>query len=332
MDINLDIGIPTTPSGMAGEMPSEFDVVIIGGGPAGLTAALYTSRARLRTLIIEKLAIGGQVILTNEVEDYPGIERVAGVELIKVMEKQARNFGSYIISDAIEKIQDMDNGKKSIKTKSGREITAYAVIVAVGAAHRQLGVKNEVRLRGKGVSYCGVCDGAFFRNMEIAVIGGGDTAAEESVFLTRFAKKVYLIHRRDRLRAAKMLQERALSNAKIQPIFDTVVEEIEGEKAVEKIKLKNIKTNRQSELIVQGVFIFVGLFPNTEFLAGYMDLTAEGYIKADEDMGTQKPGIFAAGDCVDKKFRQIVTAAGDGAIAAYSAQHYVEHLKGTEYV
>ncbi len=329
MDIKVNLEMP----GHGGELvPQEFDVVIIGGGPAGLTAAIYNSRARLRTLVIEKLAIGGQVILTNEVEDYPGFERVKGIDLIQNMEKQARNFGTYIINDGIEKIEDRENGTKTIKTTSGKNFTAYAVIIATGAEHKMLGVPGEIKLRGKGVSYCGTCDGAFFRNMEIAVIGGGDTAAEESVFLTRFAKKVYLIHRRDRLRATKVLQERALSNTKIQPVFDTVVGEIIGEKAVEKIRLKNIKTNETRDLAVSGVFIFVGLTPNTEFLAGYLDMTDEGYIKTSAEMKTSKAGIFAAGDCVDKKFRQIITAAGDGATASYFAQHYVEHLKGTEYV
>ncbi len=326
-EFNLNLGVQKKETAL----PEVFDVIIIGGGPAGLTAAIYNSRARMKTLIIEKQAMGGQVILTSEVEDYPGFENVAGITLVQNMEKQARNFGTHIVYEEVEKIMDKGEAKE-LHCASGKIYKTCAVIIASGAGYRQLGALGEIRFRGKGVSYCGTCDGAFFRNQEIAVVGGGDTALEEAVFLTRFAKKVSVIHRRDTFRGAKIAQEKAFANPKIEFIYDTVVEEIAGDRGVEKVKLKNIKNGKVSDLAVTGVFIFVGLIPNTIFLKGFVKMDEAGYVEVNAEMKTSVSGVFSCGDCNIKTFRQIVTACGDGAVAAYSAQHYVDRVKGTEYI
>ncbi len=324
--------IDVNTAGDKGEIPEILDVVIIGGGPSGLAAALYNARAGLKVLVIEKLSLGGQIFLTNDVENYPGIEKVSGPELIKVMEKQARNFGAMFEFDEVNKLEEKEDNIKKVTTESGKTYKAYAIIVSTGAKYRDLGVPGEDKLRGKGISNCATCDGAFYKNMDVAVVGGGDTAVEEAEFLTRFANKVYIIHRRDRFRAIKSIQDRALNNAKIEPVLDSVVEEITGETGVEGINIKNIKTGEKKSLNVKGVFVFVGLLPNTNFLKGLIDMDDTNYIKVDAEMKTSKQGIFACGDCISKKLRQAITAAGEGAVAAYTAQHYVENLKGTEYV
>ena len=309
-------------------VPEISDVIIIGGGPAGLAAALYTSRAGLSTLVLEKLSVGGQIFLTYEVENYPGIEKTTGPELIKAMEKQALAFGAVIHSDEVLSITDSGKGLKEVKAASGVTYRAIAVIIASGASYRDLGVPGEKSLKGRGVSNCATCDGAFYRNVEVAVVGGGDTAVEEGLFLTKFASKVHVIHRRDKLRAIKTIQDRAFANPKMNFIYDTVVEEIQGEKGVESLKLKNVKSGAQSVLAVKGVFVFIGLVPHTGFLKGTVELDDQGYIIADAEMKTGVPGLFAAGDCIQKSLRQAVTAAGDGAVAADSARHYVEKIKG----
>lgn len=315
----------------AGEAPKDADVIIIGGGPAGLTAALYCGRAGLKTVIIEKLGAGGQITVTDHVENYPGVESIKGPELSGIMEKQAKTFGAFIAYDEVTGVND--NGKiKTVETASGAKYTCISLIIASGVKYKELGAPGEAKFKGRGVSNCATCDAAFYKNLDVAVIGGGDTAVEEGAFLTKFAKKVYLIHRRDRLRAAKIIQDRALKNPKMEFIFESVLEEISGVKTVEKIKIKNLKTDALREIPVAGVFVFVGFVPVTEFVKGFVDMDAGGYIKADSEMRTSREGVFACGDCIVKDLRQVVTAAGDGATAAFKAQHWVEKSKGTEYV
>jgi len=310
-----------------------YDIAIIGGGPAGLTAGIYASRARMKTVMVESVSVMGQLTMTDIIENYPGIDSINGYKLVDDMKKQAVSFGMEARMGTVEKIvKSPQNGGAIWKIfyESG-EVEALSVIIASGARARNLGVPGEEDLRGKGVSYCATCDGAFFKEKEITVVGGGDTAIEEAVYLTRFASKVNIIHRRDRLRAARILQERAMSNDKINFIWDSVVEEIRGEGKVQGVLLKNVKTGVNTELPCDGVFIFTGWKPNTEFLKGVLDLGDAGYINVDKSMRTDEKAIFACGDCCDKPLYQVVTACGDGAIAADAARKYVEELKGTAY-
>lgn len=301
-----------------------YDVAIIGGGPAGLTSGLYAARARLSTVILEKAAPGGQAATTDRVENYPGFpEGIEGPELAMKMEEQARKFGAEILLSEVEGLE-LQDGVKVLSTSEG-PVRARAVIIASGANARKLGVRGEDRLRGRGVSYCATCDGAFFRGQELAVVGGGDSAVEEALFLTRYASKVTIIHRRDRLRAAGVLQERAFSHPKISLLWDTVVEEITGRESVERLKVKNAKNGHRDEVPVKGIFIFVGMTPVTAFLPEVIRLTEEGYVVADEALRTSVPGIFAAGDVRFKMLRQISTAVGDGALAAMMAERYLAH-------
>lgn len=308
------------------------DIIIVGGGPAGLTAAIYNARSGYNVLMLEKLASGGQIFITAEVENYPGIDMISGPELSIVMENQAKKFGTRIEFDEVLRIEDGPGEYKTVHTASGMSYKAGAVIISTGARYKNIGVPGEELFRGKGVSNCATCDGAFYRNMEVAVIGGGETAVEEGEYLTRFASKVHIIHRRDRLRASKSAQEKAMKNPKINFIFDSVVEEIAGTGGVEKVMLKNLKSGAKTELMVKGVFVFIGLVPNTAFLKDYVEMDEQGYIKADSSMKTSKPGVFACGDCIAKDLRQVVTATGDGANASYSAQKLVDRLKGQEYL
>jgi thioredoxin reductase (NADPH) len=300
------------------------DVVIIGGGPAGLTAGLYTSRAKLKTLLIERGLIGGQVTITEFIENYPGFEEgITGAELSMKMEKQARRFGLEITQGSVQKTS-LQHKTKKILLEDGQELEAKSVIIATGAHPKLLNIEGENTYRGKGVSYCATCDGAFFKGENIAVVGGGDSAVQEGVFLTKFAKKVYIIHRRDQLRAEKILQERALSNQKIQFIWDTVVKKIEGDDSVRSLRLKNVKTGENSVLEVQGLFIYIGYNPNTEFLGNDIKFDTENFIITDEKMATSISGVYAAGDIRSNSLRQISTAVGDGAVAAVEAEKYIE--------
>ncbi len=301
-----------------------FDVIIIGGGPAGLTAGIYTSRARLKSLLIEKGLSGGQVTTTEFVENYPGFdEGVSGSELSSRMEKQAKKFGLEIIQAPVQKISLHEKIKK-ITLEGNQEYEAKSIILSTGAHPKPLGVEGEDRYRGKGVSYCATCDGAFFKGEKLAVIGGGDSAVEEGIFLTRFAEIVYIIHRRDQLRATKISQERAFSNPKIKFIWNSVVKKIDGEETVKTLHIKNVKTQEESVLDVQGVFIYVGYNPNTEFLKDVINLDENNYIITDEKMATSVPGIFAAGDVRANSIKQIAVAAGNGTTAAISAEKYIE--------
>ena len=302
-----------------------YDVIIVGGGPSGMSAAIYASRARLKTLLIEKAGCGGQIAITDHLENYPGFEEgINGFDLAMKMEKQARTFGCEISYGEVSCIETEDAIKKIILSDK-KEYFTKTIIIASGANFKKLGVEGEETFIGKGVSYCATCDGPFFRNKEIAVVGGGDSALQEALYLTKFATKVNLIHRRDQFRAAKILQEKVFAEKKINIIFDSVVEKISGNLSVEQLTLKNVKNGISSQLSVNGVFVFEGWLPNTKFLENSnIKLNEAGYIVTDDNMNTSVQGIFACGDVRQKILRQVVTAAGDGAIAAISAQHFIE--------
>ncbi|MDD5167413.1 MAG: thioredoxin-disulfide reductase [Syntrophales bacterium] len=313
---------------------SVYDIIIIGGGPAGLTAGLYASRANLRTLLIEGTASVSQITTTDAIENYPGItEAVSGMDLVELFRTQALRFGLEMTPadvKAVEKTAWKETEGWKIHT-SGKTYEALALIVATGASWRKLGVPGEEAFTGKGVSYCATCDGPFYKKKDVAVVGGGNAALQEALFLTHFAEKVTIIHRRDRLRAAGILQKRAFANPRIAFAWKSVVDEIKGGNGVEAVKIHDTNTGATSEIPIHGIFIFIGLIPNTDLVRGIVHLEEKGAISVDRDMKTSIPGIFACGDCTDKLLRQVVTACGDGATAAYSAQLYVENLKGEAY-
>lgn len=311
-----------------------YDMIIIGGGPAGLTAGIYGARAGFKALLIRGASTVSQITATDLIENYPGIVGgIPGFELVENFTNQARQFGLEITDGDVTRITKAPPGDLPgwEITADGKTLRTLSLIVATGANWRRLGVPGEESFIGKGVSFCATCDGPFYRGQEVAVIGGGDTAIQEALFLTRFARRVTVIHRRDRLRATAILRERAQKNAKIEFLWDSVVEEIRGEQSVSQLVVKNLKTGALAEFPAEGVFIFVGLNPNTGLLRDIVELDGSGYIMADQEMKTSAPGIFAAGDCIKKTLRQVVTACGDGATAAFSAQHYVEALKGESY-
>ena len=297
------------------------ELVIIGSGPAGMTAAIYGKRAGIDLVVLEKGQPGGQILITNEVENWPGTIETTGQARADTFRTHAEHLGAEIRR---ADVQALVPGAKThvVKTANG-DIEAKTVIIATGAYFRRLGCPGEAELTGAGVSYCAVCDGAFFTDVEVAVVGGGNTAVEEAEYLTRFASKVYIIHRRNEFRADKLVVERALANPKIQPVWDSVVESIDGTDLVEGVTLKNVKTNEISKLPVEGVFMFVGTLPNISFLGDQPARDDGGWIKTDCKMATSVPGIFAAGDVRDTPLRQVVTAASDGATAAMSAYHHL---------
>lgn len=300
----------------------NYDVVIIGGGPAGLSAGIYTARARLSTLLVERAAIGGQIVNAWMVENYPGFAGgISGVELTQSMHQQATRFGMETLYDDVVGIE-IDGNQKIVKTQQGDFITK-AVIIAGGAERQKLGVPGEAEYAGKGVSYCATCDGAFFRDKIVAVIGGGNAAVTEALELTRFASKVYLIHRRNELRATKIMQERIKADSKIQILWDTVVLEILGDKFVDKIKLRNVKTQKETILAVSGVFVSVGSQPATDYLKGVVTLDGVGAIVTNDKLETSVSGIYATGDIRSGSIRQVIGAAGDGAAAAVNAGKYL---------
>lgn len=299
-----------------------YDMIIIGSGPAGLAAAIYGMRARLSTIIIEKQPMsGGQIINTYDVDNYPGLPGIGGFDLAMKFREHADTLGAQIVTENVQSVE-LSGDVKKVVTDAGT-YEGRAVVIATGATHRKLHITGEEKLTGMGVSYCATCDGAFFRGKEVAVIGGGDVALEDALFLARGCSKVYLIHRRDAFRGAKVLQEKVFATENIEVLWDTVPEEIKGENQVEAIVLSNKKTNETSELSVQGVFVAVGIEPNTELFAGVLKMDENGYIKAGEDGVTSVQGVFAAGDVRTKQLRQIVTAAADGANAVTSTERYL---------
>lgn len=310
-------------------MSQIYDIVIIGGGPAGLAAGLYGARAKMKTLIIEKQKMGGQIVITDEVANYPGsVEDATGPSLINRMIEQCDEFGAEKVFDEIVE-HDLTGKIKVLKGKKG-EYRAKTVLIAAGADPRKIGCPGEKELTGKGVSYCATCDADFFQDLEVYVIGGGDTAIEEGMYLTKFARKVTIVHRRDELRAAKSIQEKAFANDKIDFLWDTVVEELKGDGVLESIVFKNVKTGELTEVHADeddgtfGCFVFTGYLPHSEIFEGVIDLEG-GYIKTDDNMRTNLPGVYAAGDIRVKSLRQVVTACADGAIAAVTAEKYIEN-------
>ncbi|MDF2633594.1 MAG: thioredoxin reductase [Pelosinus sp.] len=300
-----------------------YDVVIIGAGPAGLTSALYSARSKLSTLYLENLGVGGQVAATDEVENYPGFSHgISGFELSLQMEEQALRFGA---KPLLAKVLSLELAEKYriVKTTKG-DFISKIVIIASGATPKALNCPGEFEFRTRGVSYCATCDGPFYEESNIIVVGGGNSAVEEACYLTKFANKVSLVHRRDALRATKIIQERALTNPKLEFIWNTIIHEIQGENIVQKAILKNLRTEEFVEMPIDGIFIYVGNEPNTSFVKNVIELTEEGYIQTDDFMRTNIPGIYAVGDVRQKLLRQVVTAVSDGAIAAYHGEKYIE--------
>lgn len=308
---------------MGGKTERYYKVIIIGGGPAGLTAGLYASRARLRTLMIQNGLFGGQMPMTELVENYPGFPKgVSGEELSVLMEEQARRFGIEMLGDEVVEVK-LDGDLKRVKTHEN-EFFCNALIVCTGTEYRKLGIPGEREFTGKGVSYCATCDGAFFQDGRVVVVGGGDSALTEALFLTKFVKELTVIHRRDSLRATKIYQERAFANSKIKFLWNSVVQEIKGDNVVRSIYVRNLKTGETMEIDTDGVFLFIGLSPRTQFLKGLVEMDEAGYIITNDECETSVKGIFAAGDCRKKLLRQIATAVGDGATASFAAEKYLE--------
>lgn len=305
-----------------------YDLVIVGGGPGGLTAGLYGSRANIKTVVIEKYLPGGQIANTEGIEDYPGFEHIAGGELATKMANHAMKFGLEIISDEVIEIRSEEEYRKVAVGAGGDTYVGKAMIICTGGSPVLLNVPGEKEFSGRGVSYCAICDGAFFKNQVIAIIGGGDAAVEEGIFLTKFGSKVILIHRRDKLRAQKVIQERAFKNSKMEFMWDSVVQSVNGDSKVRSLTIKNVKTGRQSSLEVGAVFVFIGFRPNSSILPAHMKKTEQGYIITDQNMETSIPGIFACGDIRNQLVRQITNAVGDGTTAAMAAVYRIEKMIG----
>ena len=302
---------------------ADYDLVIIGAGPAGLTAGIYAARARMNVLLLEKAVPGGQILVTDWIENYPGFpEGISGFDLAEKMKIQAEELGLKIETLEVHSL-NLSEELKEIVLKD-KSITTKSLIIASGASPRTLGI-GEDKFIGKGVSFCATCDAPFFKEKTVVAIGGGDTAVQEAIYLTKFAQKVYLVHRRDELRAAKILQERAFANDKIELVWDSIPTGVEGFFGVEGVKIKNVKTNEEKTLKADGCFIWVGILPNTSFLNCAVETDEFGFIRSDANMQTSVPGVYAVGDVRDTPLRQIATAVGDAAIAAVSAEHFIEN-------
>lgn len=307
------------------------NIVIIGSGPAGLTAALYSARANLNPLLISGDEFGGQIALTDEVENYPGFpDGISGPALVELMRKQAERFGARLLMDHVSKVE-FGQHPFVLHTENGERYEAKSVIVATGASPRRLGVPGEIELTGRGVSYCATCDGFFFRDKEIAVVGGGDSALQEGLFLTRFASRVHIIHRRAQLRAQPILQDRARENPKIHFVWDSVVEQIKSNGTVTGLALRNVRTGERFELPVQGVFVYIGHIPNTSLFVNQLEMNEEGYLRVDERQRTNIPGVFAAGEVHDHTFKQAIVSAGFGCMAAMEAERFLADLEHQGY-
>jgi thioredoxin reductase (NADPH) len=305
---------------------TDYQLIILGGGPAGLTAGLYAARDQLEVLLVEKGVVGGQVLVTDWIDNYPGFpEGLTGSDLVEKMAAQVARFGLKTYNGNVVKVE-LSAATKKLTLESGEELRSRALIICTGARPNKLGIPGEEKLTGKGVSYCATCDGPFFRGQEILVVGGGDTAVQEADFLTKFASKVTIIHRRDTLRATKVLQEKAFANERIEFIWNSNVVAIEGEKEIERVRIRNIE-NEEKEIAASGIFILIGTIPNSEILPlEQLGADEHGFIKTDEEMRTRVPGVMAAGDIRSKTVRQIINGAGEGAVAAITAQHYLSEL------
>lgn len=307
----------------------ESELVIIGGGPAGITAGIYAARARVKTHLIEKGVLGGQINYTERIENYPGFQGgISSRDLCRNFEHNVNELGLPVVTAEVKGISL--KGTEIIIRLDEQVITSRALVIATGATPNTLGVEGEKRLVGRGVSYCAICDGLLFRKMDVAIVGGGDKALEEALYLSKIAGRVFLIHRRDQFRGTRILQEKVLAEENIHLLWNTVVEKIEGDRSVDSLLLKNTLTNEKLDLPVNGVFIFVGIHPNSELVAGMVEMDKLGCIITDENMETSEPGVFAAGDVRAKLLRQVTTAVGDGANAAFAAQRYLEHLKSIQ--
>lgn len=303
-----------------------YDCAIVGAGAAGLSAAIYAARLGLKTIVFEKQLPGGQLLLTHEIENYPGYLKVSGPQLAEIIYKQAQLAGAQI--NTLEEVEKIEKNNEILKiTTSNGVYESLSLIITAGMSHKKLGVKGEDEFLGKGVSYCALCDGAFFKNKTVAVIGGGNTALQETPYLANIASKVYLIHRRDQFRAFKYLQDKVFSLQNVEIIWNTVVQEIKGNNKVERLVIKNVKTGELSELPVDGIFIFIGFQTNVDIYKEFVEIDEYGFIKTDEHMKTKTPGIFAAGDVRSGSEKQLVTSASDGAIAAIKAFEYVKSIK-----
>lgn len=306
---------------------NEYEIIIVGAGPAGLAAGLYAARARRKTLLIERKITGGQIALTNEVENYPGIESINGFDLSQAMHRQAEKYGMETASADVTAIDQLEDGRHDIRTGEGAYV-AKALILTGGADYNRLGAPGEERLTGFGVSYCATCDAAFFKDQTVAVVGGGDAAMDEGLFVARYARKIYMIHRRDTLRASAILRERAAAEPKMEFVWNTVIDEILGEQHVTGARVRNVVTGETRTLDLSAVFVFIGLTPNTEYLRGKLALDAGAHIPVNDWMETEIAGLYAAGDIRANSARQVVTAAGDGATAAIAADHYISSRFG----
>ncbi|MCC7543260.1 thioredoxin-disulfide reductase [bacterium] len=306
-------------------MKKTYDVAIIGGGPAAYTAAIYASRASLSVVLVTGDTPGGQLLLTSEVENFPGFkDGIMGPELMDEMQQQALRFGATLISEFVDQIRPGE--PHALKLKNGDTLQSMTIIIATGASAQWLGLENETRLMGKGISACATCDGYFFKDKVVVVVGGGDTAMEEALSLTHFASRVIVVHRRHELRASKIMQERALNHEKIEFIWDTEVTDVFGEHMVDGIELTNLKTDQKTRLDCQGLFVAIGHKPATEFIRDIIDVDEKGYIKTQDNVFTNQKGVFAAGDVADHLYRQAITAAGDGCRAALEAERYLGEL------
>jgi len=312
-------------------MEKVYDLIIIGAGPAGLTAAIYAQRARLNTLVLEKLTPGGQILLSEKIENYPGFPAVISAQkLMKQVQKQAENLGTKLKHEEARSIA-LEDEEKIIHTSGGKKYKTLSVIIANGAETRRLGIEKEKEFIGRGISYCATCDAPFFRNQQVAVVGGGNMALQEALYLSKFAEKIYLVHRRGMLRGEKILQERITKNPKIEIIWRSVVDQIYGGEKVKGVKLKNLKTKKTHDLPCSGLFIFVGLKPNTEFAQNILELDEKGFIKTGENLESSRRGIFACGDVRKNLLKQVIVACGEGALATHMAEKYINEVKGIEY-